>query len=171
MCSSLVPYFITATSASGVAAEGTHYINTGSSSIAAAAAERAGAGRACHCQAIEEQKLKHQLADPGDHRSSPAENATKHAKAHLIAMLACVGKNFSKKSWHLLLPHAEHTASMLRPSKANPLVSAYTMLNGHHGFRRNPLAPAGTKAIAHEGKNDALVICGRAAEYNHLAEV
>ena len=52
----------------------------------------------------------------------------------------------------LLLKHCELTISLLRPPKLSPMASAHTLANGHHGFRANPLAPAGAKVIAHERK-------------------
>ena len=74
------------------------------------------------------------------------------AAAALAVPGSSSGKAFSKKSWHLLLPHAEYTLSMLRPSKINPLISACAMLSGHHGFRRRPAGAAGAKAAAREPK-------------------
>ena len=39
---------------------------------------------------------------------------------------------------------------MLRPSKLNPLVSAYTTLRGHFNYMSTPIAPAGCKVLAHD---------------------
>lgn len=103
-------------------------------------------------KAIEDDKLNYQLASPHDHRNNPAESAINHAKAHFISVRACTDKDFDPCDWDLLLPQTEHTLNMLRPSRINPQVSAYTMVHGHHDFRRNPIAPAGCKVIVHERK-------------------
>ena len=39
---------------------------------------------------------------------------------------------------------------MLRPSRINPLISAYTQVHGMFDFNRTPLAPAGCKVIIHD---------------------
>ena len=102
--------------------------------------------------AIETDKLDYQIAAPGDHCSNTAEAAIRFVKAHFISVRACAGKSFDPKDWDLVLARTEHTGNMLRPSRINPLASAHTMVSGHHGFRKHPVAPAGTKVIVHESK-------------------
>ena len=115
--------------------------------------------------------MGYQIAPPGDHRESPAENSIKHAKARFISALACTDRSFGRKDWDLLLPHCELTLSLLRPPKLNPMISAHTLINGHHGFRSNPIAPAGAKAIAHERKLERGTWGGKGADgfYTHTA--
>ena len=112
----------------------------------------------------EEDKLDYQIAPPGDHRNNPAEGAIKHAKAHFISVRACAGRDFDERGWDLLLPHTEHTLNLLRPSKINPLISARTMADGHYDFRKNPIAPAGTKVIVHERKMERGTWGGRGVD-------
>ena len=52
----------------------------------------------------EPQKLKHQLAAPGDHRYNPCEKAIDWFKCHFICVLAGAGPPFPKDLWHLLMP-------------------------------------------------------------------
>jgi hypothetical protein len=104
--------------------------------------------------AIEQDNLKYQTVPPGDHRQNPAERSIQDVKAHFISVRACVDPAFPKNCWDLLLPHVELTMSLLRPSKINPLLSAYTMVYGHFDYRKHPLAPAGSKVIVHDKPKD-----------------
>jgi hypothetical protein len=61
-----------------------------------------------------------------------------------------VDPNFPLKLWDKLLPQATVTLNLLRKSRINPRMSAYAQLNGHFDFNRTPLAPPGTRIIAHE---------------------
>jgi hypothetical protein len=54
------------------------------------------------------------------------------------------------KLWDKLLPQATITLNLLRKSRINPRMSAYAQLNGDFDFNRTPLAPPGTRIIAHE---------------------
>ena len=59
-------------------------------------------------------------------------------------------KNFPLHLWCRLLDQAELTLNMLRTSRINPNLSAHEQLHGIHDFNATPLAPPGTKCIAHE---------------------
>ena len=59
-------------------------------------------------------------------------------------------KNFPLHLWCHLLDQAELTLNMLRTSRINPNLSAHEQLHGIHDFNATPLAPPGTKCIAHE---------------------
>jgi hypothetical protein len=53
--------------------------------------------------------------------------------------------------WDRLLPQATITfLNLLRPSRQNPKVSAYQMLEGNFDFNRAPMASPGTKVVLHE---------------------
>jgi hypothetical protein len=52
--------------------------------------------------------------------------------------------------WCRLLPQCTMTLNMLRHSRLNPRLSAYTQLEGNFDFNHTPLAPPGTKVIIHE---------------------
>jgi hypothetical protein len=55
--------------------------------------------------------------------------------------------------WDRLLPQAVITLNMLRTSIINPKLSAATHMYGQYDFNRAPMAPPGTKIIAHETPN------------------
>ena len=69
---------------------------------------------------------------------------------HFISGLCSVDKNFPLHLWCRLLDQAELTLNMLRMSRINPNLSAHEQLHGIHDFNATPLAPLGTKCIAHE---------------------
>lgn len=71
-------------------------------------------------------------------------------KNHFISILAGADPSYPKNRWDLLLEHAEVTLNISRPSRLNPKVSAYTLINGNFDFDKTPLAPASTKTIVHD---------------------
>jgi hypothetical protein len=52
--------------------------------------------------------------------------------------------------WDRLLPQAVITLNMLRTSRINPKLSSATHIFGQYDFNRAPMAPPGTRVIAHE---------------------
>ena len=87
---------------------------------------------------------------PHFHRHNSAECAIQTFKNHFIARLASTDLNFPLSNWCRLLPQAELTLNLLRPSQLNPILSAYAQLEGAFDFTRTPLAPLGTCVIVHE---------------------
>ena len=79
-------------------------------------------------EAITGHHLEYQLASQGDHRKNPAERAIKDFKAHFISVRNGADDEFPPWAWDLLLPLTELTLNLLRASRINPLVSAYTQL-------------------------------------------
>jgi hypothetical protein len=70
-------------------------------------------------------------------------------KNHFVAGLCSVDKQFPMHLWCELLPQATLTLNLLRTSRINPTISAATQLFGQFYFNRTPLAPPGTRAVAH----------------------
>jgi hypothetical protein len=99
---------------------------------------------------LTKQGINYQLALPHIHRGDNAERAIHTFKNHFIAGLCSVDPTFQLKLWDKLLPQATITLNLLRKSRINPRMSAYAQLNGHFDFNRTPLAPPGTRIIAHE---------------------
>jgi hypothetical protein len=99
---------------------------------------------------LTKQGITYQLAPPHIHRQNNAERAIQTFKNHFIAGICSVDPIFSLKLWDKLLPQATNTLNLLRKSRINPRMSAYAQLNGHFDFNRTPLAPPGTRVIAHE---------------------
>ena len=64
--------------------------------------------------------------------------------------LCSVDKHFPLHLWCRLLDQPELTLNMLHTSRINPNLLAHEQLHGIHDFKATPLAPPGTKCIAHE---------------------
>ena len=94
-------------------------------------------------------EVEYQLAPPHCHRTNLAERAIQTFKSHFLAGLATCDPDYPLREWDRLLQQAVLTLNLLRPSRSNPKVSAYTFLFGEFDFRATPLAPPGTKLIAH----------------------
>ena len=75
---------------------------------------------------------------PDDHRQLPTERSIQDVKSHFISIRCIADKTFPADNWDLLLQHTEDTLNMLRPSKLNPLLSAYTTLRGHFDYMATP---------------------------------
>jgi hypothetical protein len=84
------------------------------------------------------------------HRRNNAERVIQTFKNHFISGLCSVDPHVPLKLWDKLLPQATITLNLLRKSRINPRMPAYAQLNGHFDFNRTPLAPPGTRIIAHE---------------------
>ena len=101
-------------------------------------------------ESIESKGLKYQLASPHDHRLNPAERAVQTWKNHFISNLHGCDSEFPAYKWCEIMHQCEMTLNMLRRSRINPKMSAYTQLFGSFDYNRTPLAPLGTKAFVHE---------------------
>ena len=99
---------------------------------------------------IHKEQTEYQLTPPHIHRRNAAERAIRTFKNHFISGLCSVDKNFPLHLWCCLLDQVELTLNMLRTSQINPNLSAHEQLHGIHDFNGTPLAPPGTKCIAHE---------------------
>ncbi|MGL5934509.1 MAG: hypothetical protein ACRCZI_02680, partial [Cetobacterium sp.] len=98
---------------------------------------------------FDQDKIKYQLAPPGEHRSNAAERAIRTAKNHLKAGWWSMDKNFPMHLWDRTIPQAEITLNLLRGSQINPKLSAHEQLNGRFDYNSTPLAPPGVKVLAH----------------------
>ena len=99
---------------------------------------------------FKKQGLDYQLASPGDHRVVNVEIAIGIFKNHFIAIRSGTHPDFPQRGWSHLIRHAVITMNMLRPSRINPLISAYTQVHDIFDFNKTPLAPAGCKVIIHD---------------------
>jgi hypothetical protein len=98
---------------------------------------------------LHEQEVDFQLVPPGMHRRNAAERAIRTWKNHFIAGLCTTDPHFPLYLWDTLIPQANMTLNLLRTSRINPNLSAYSQLNGNFDFNRTPLAPPGTKIVVH----------------------
>ena len=69
---------------------------------------------------INSNNMTYQLVPPHDHRRNRAEKAIQIFKGHFVAILCGADKEFPLTLWDLLLPQAEATLNMLRPSRMTP---------------------------------------------------
>ena len=92
---------------------------------------------------IEDQGITVQLVTPNIHRANIAERAIQTFKNHFCSIMAGVDDSFPVHLWDRLLPQAERTLNMLRPSNVSPHISAYMYANGTHDFNAHPFAPIG----------------------------
>ena len=100
--------------------------------------------------ALQKNNIKYQLAPPHNHRSNKAERAIQTFKEHFIAGINSVNPNFPITEWDRLIEQAEITLNLLRSSRLNPNLSAYSHLYGMFSFNKTPMAPPGTRIILHE---------------------
>jgi hypothetical protein len=113
------------------------------------------------------QDITFQLVPPYSQRRNSAERAIRSFKDHLIAGLCSTDKYFPMHLWDRILPQAVITLNMLRTSRINPKLSADTHIFGQYDFNRAPMAPPGTRIIAHEtpGRRKTLVPHGQDGWY------
>jgi hypothetical protein len=100
-------------------------------------------------QYLVDEHIALQLVPLNLHRQNAEERAIQTFKNHFLAGLCSVDKQFPMHLWCELLPQATLTLNLLRTSRINPTISAATQLYGQFDFNRTPLAPPGTRAVAH----------------------
>ena len=100
--------------------------------------------------AIAANNCKLQLVPPHVHRRNAAERAIRTFKDHFLAILAGTDPTFPADRWDLLLPHAELTLNLLRPSNTPATAaSAWHALFGNFNFDATPIGPAGSRVLIH----------------------
>jgi hypothetical protein len=90
---------------------------------------------------------------PNSHIRNAAERAIRSFKDNLIAGICSTDKTFPMHLWDRLLPQAVITVNMLHISRINPNLSASTHIDGQYDYNRAPMAPPGTRIIAHQTPN------------------
>jgi hypothetical protein len=99
---------------------------------------------------LHDQQIEFQLVPPHVHRRNAAERAIRTFKNHFIAGLCSTDKLFPMHLWDRLIDQATITLNLLRTSRINPRLSAYAQLYGAFDFNSTPMAPPGTRVLAHE---------------------
>jgi hypothetical protein len=99
---------------------------------------------------LHQKNVTFQLVPPYIHRLNAAERAIRSFKDHLISGLCSTDKSFPMHLWDRLLPQAVITLNILRTSRINTKLSASIHIDGQYDFNRAPMAPPGTRIIAHE---------------------
>ena len=99
--------------------------------------------------ALSEESTTFQLVPPHTHRRNLAERAIQTWKNHFKAGLASVDPNFPLSEWDRLIDQTNITLNLLRSARTNSKLSAYAYIFGEFNFAATPLAPPGTKIVAH----------------------
>jgi hypothetical protein len=94
-------------------------------------------------------QISFQRVPPKEHRANAAERAIRTFKNHFVSILCTVDSQFPLSEWDRLLPQATLTLNLLRSSRIHPSLSAYASMFGNFDYNRTPLAPPGTKVVAH----------------------
>ena len=100
-------------------------------------------------QAFNIVEVKYQLVPSHVHRRNVAERAIRTLKYRLMTGLCICDTNFPVKERDRLIPQATITINILRSSRRNPSLSAYTVTYGNIDFNATSLAPPGTRNIVH----------------------
>ena len=80
--------------------------------------------------------VEYQLVSPHMHRRNSAEHAIRTWKNNFVAGLCSTDDKFPMHLWDRLLQQSTLTLNLLRPSRRNPQVLAYTMLEGQFDFKK-----------------------------------
>ena len=99
--------------------------------------------------AFQKYRIAFQRVPPKEHRVNAAERAIRTFKNHFVSILCTVDSKFPLTEWDRLLPQTTLTLNLLRSSRIHPSLSAHASLFGNFDFNRTPLAPPGTKVVAH----------------------
>ena len=79
----------------------------------------------------------------------PAERVIQTFKNHYKAALADIDLNYLLAKWNQLILQANITLNILRNTRMNLKLSAYSYIFEQFDFMPTLLAPLGTKVIAH----------------------
>ena len=99
--------------------------------------------------AFQSYQITFQRVPPCEHRANAAERAIRTFKNHFVSILCTVDSQFPLSEWDRLLPQATLTLNLLRSSRIHPSLSAHASMFGQFDYNRTPLAPPGTKIVAH----------------------
>ena len=98
---------------------------------------------------LKDKCINYQLDPPGMHRRNAAERAIRTFKDHFIAGLFMTDPDFPMQNWDRLLEQTEIMLNLLRPSRLNPRLLAYTQLKREFDFNRNPMDPPEIITLVH----------------------
>ena len=80
-------------------------------------------------KSINERNLTYQIASSGDHRLLPVERVIQTFKNRFISILYGADRTFPINQWDRLFPQTVMTLNMVRRSRINPRLLAYTGKN------------------------------------------
>ena len=88
------------------------------------------------------------------HRHNAAERDISTFKDPFITVLLEMEPDFPIQNWDHLLEQSYITLNVIRLSRLNQILQAYTQLNGEFDFNRAPTAPPGTRNIVHNNTHN-----------------
>ena len=98
---------------------------------------------------IAEQNARVQYSAPGRH-CPPAEKSVQTWKACFKSVIATVPKKFPLGLWCRLVEQTNLAVNIVRPCRQNPLLSAWTALEGEYHFHATPIAPPGSQMLMYQ---------------------
>lgn len=104
-------------------------------------------------QTMKKLQVKSQLVPPHSHRCNPTERSIQTWKYHYIIGMCITDKRFLIHLACRLRSQYDIKLNILRSSRINTNLSAYSQLKGNFDFNATPLAPPETKALIHENPN------------------
>jgi hypothetical protein len=99
---------------------------------------------------IELTKMTYELIPPDNHCQNLAKKAIQTFKDHMVSVLSECLPTTPIHLWCQLLPQIKRQLLLLCQSKANPYISAYTHMYGHHNYNRHPIVSIGMEALVHD---------------------
>ena len=91
-----------------------------------------------------------QLYPPNMHRWIAAEEAIQTYKDHFISELSTTDPNFPISEWDRIMFQCLITLNLIRNTRVNPSLSAYSYWYGWYDFNKTPIAPHGTHVVIHD---------------------
>ena len=99
--------------------------------------------------ALLKKDISHQLIPPHCHRDNLSKRAIQIFKNHLKAGLATTDPDYPTTERSRLIPQVEVTSNFLRAIRVIPRLSVYAYIFRQFDFSSTPMAPPGTKVLAH----------------------
>ena len=99
---------------------------------------------------IASQQTQQQYTPPDMHRTNPSEKALQTYKCCVKSTIASLPPHFPLSYWCRLLPQVDLSVNIVRPSRQNPLLSAWATMEGEYHFDATPIAPPGSQMLMHE---------------------
>ena len=81
------------------------------------------------------------------HRQNTTDSAIRTFKDHSIAVRTVCDPKFPACLWCRLIRHAEIALNLLRTTRIQPKILAFTLLYGLFTYNRTPISPPGTKIL------------------------
>ena len=102
---------------------------------------------------IASQQTRIQYTPPDMHRANPAERSIQTWKACMKSTMASVPSDFPIALWCRMIEQVDLSVNIIRKCRQNPLLSAWTAMEGEFHFDATPIAPPGTEMMMHDKPN------------------